>query len=44
MSFDSIVLEKGMYSHPTKSFSEVLFGIDITMLFVVLSGSMIRII
>lgn len=28
MSFDSIVLEKGMYSHPTKSFSEVLEELD----------------
>ena len=24
MSFDNITLEKGMYSHPDKSFSEIL--------------------
>ena len=28
MSFDNLILEKGMYSHPTKSFSEVLEELD----------------
>lgn len=28
MSFDTVILEKGMYSHPTKSFSEVLEELD----------------
>ena len=28
MSFDNLILEKGMYSHPTKSFSEILEELD----------------
>lgn len=28
MSFDNIVLEKGMYAHPTKSFSQILEELD----------------
>ena len=28
MNFDNIVLEKGMYTNPDKSFAEILEGLD----------------